>query len=78
MIAVHARSAADFASSLALDAVPRGDCFGLVVRGLTTTNISGVVVTPNRRPEPARHSLVDLTMQHAVSRYDALLRRLAD
>ena len=75
MIAVHVRPTAEFTSVMSLDAVWREDCSGLVVHRDEGTNAGDAFSTVTRVSalEP-----IDRTLQHAVTRYDGLLRRLAD
>ncbi len=75
MIAVHVRALSSSSSVLSLDSLGRTDWSGLLVRRETSTNN---VRSSSRPLHPLAPRAVERTIQHAVSRYDNLLRRLAD
>ena len=75
MIAVHVRSLSSASSVFSLDAGGQADLSGLLLRRDSGTNTVRSFATPVR---PLVQPSVNRTVQYAVSRYDGLLRKLAD
>jgi uncharacterized protein HemX len=76
VIAVHVRAASGSTRLASLDCVGRTDWSGLIVRREQSTNTVQSLPPTVARAQP--HPQVEQTIQHAISRYDDLLRRLAD
>ena len=75
MIAVHVRPLASSSSLFSLESVGQADLSGLLLRRDESTNTVQSLTTSLRlHAQPS----VKRTMQYAVSRYDNLLRKLAD
>ena len=75
MIAVHVRSLSSSSSVFSLDAVGQADLSGLLLRRDYGTNTVQSFAASTR---PLVQPSVKRTVQYAVSRYDNLLRKLAD
>ncbi len=75
MIAVHVRPLVSSSSLSSLDSVGHADLSGLLLRREDSTNTVRSLATSVR---PLARPSVNRTVQYAVSRYDSLLRKLAD
>ncbi len=75
MIAVHLRPLSSSSSVFSLDSVGQADLSGLLLRRSQSTNTVRSLTTCMR---PLVQPSVNRTMQYALSRYDNLLRKLAD
>ena len=75
VIAVHVRSLSTSSSVFSLDSVGQADLSGLLLRREDSTNTVRSFTTSMR---PIVQPSVKRTVQYAVSRYDNLLRKLAE